>query len=230
MTRSLATYGQAFWSGYSVVASEDTEVLTVPKKKWNQTTNTADKGASLDVTEFLFAHPLFAGCTKNEMAQVLTGVKVMSLDQMTLLFRAGDSVADVYLVRFGEIELRTELEIERGTLSAGGKHRIPSAVVASMGRNAVANDVPNEEDIVKNNMQLPEILLTWMTHPEHHSAVVVSKATVIAIAKSQVRFRRALRSNFPPLLHWVHSAHRACDAVLQRSTASPPAAASAALT
>jgi signal-transduction protein with cAMP-binding, CBS, and nucleotidyltransferase domain len=87
------------------------------------------QGASLDATAFLFSHPLFAGCTKSEMAQVLTGVKVMSLDQMSLLFRAGQSVPDVYLVRQGEIELRTELEIHRDDLSAGEKHLIPSATV-----------------------------------------------------------------------------------------------------
>jgi hypothetical protein len=41
--RPLATYGQAFWGGQPVIADEASEIITLPRKKWAQTTNTAEK-------------------------------------------------------------------------------------------------------------------------------------------------------------------------------------------
>jgi hypothetical protein len=55
-----------------------------------------------------------------------------------------------------------------------------------MGRNAVVNDVPDEAVIESRGMQIPEILSSWMSQPERHSAIVVAKATVIAVAKSNL--------------------------------------------
>ena len=41
--RPLATYGQAFWGGQPVIGDEASEIITLPRKKWAQTTNTAEK-------------------------------------------------------------------------------------------------------------------------------------------------------------------------------------------
>ena len=106
--------------------------------------------------------------------------KHVRLKEGTVLFHSGDTLSDVFFLKEGSIQLRTNnIFLDRDPMSAVEKLHIPSSVVASVvDTDAIINDIINLTDDTP-----AEVLEKWMEHRESYTALAASKTTLVAISK-----------------------------------------------
>jgi len=178
----VASYGQGFWTGLiTCFANEDdSEVFVVSKLEWRKILNSQSMLDVSEVSSLLNSHPCFQGLKSFEIQNFLQHSKHVQLKEGTVLFHSGDTLSDVFFLKEGSIQLRTNnIFLHRDPMSAVGKLHIPSSVVASVvDTDAIINDIINLTDDTP-----VEVLEKWMEHRESYTALAASKTTLVAISK-----------------------------------------------
>lgn len=179
----VAAYGQGFWTGmfYCFANQDDTELFIVNKSEYRKILTSHSTSDVSEVSSLLNSHPCFQGLKSSEIQNFLQYAKHVRLNEGTVLFHSGSILSDVFFLKEGSIELRTnDIYLDRDPMSAGAKHHIPSSIVASVvDTDAIINDIINlTEDTPV------EVLQRWMEHNESYTAVASSaKTTIVAISK-----------------------------------------------
>jgi CRP-like cAMP-binding protein len=178
----VASYGQGFWTGLlTCFANEDdSEVFLVSKSEWRKILNSISMFDVSEVSSLLNSHPCFQGLKSSEIQNFLQYSKHVQLKEGTVLFHSGDTLSDVFFLKEGSIQLRTNnIFLDRDPMSTVEKLHIPSSVVASVvDTDAIINDIINLTDDTP-----VEVLEKWMEHRESYTALAASKTTLVAISK-----------------------------------------------
>ena len=179
----LATYGLGFWSGVvDCISDQDgTEVFAINKSEWRKIMSMLSNTEASDVVSFISKHPCFQGLKSSEIQNLAQQSKQTNLKERAMLFKDGETQPDLLFMMEGSIQLRTEISLHRNALSAGVSHVIPSITVASLGHQAIINDV-----IDLSNGTQAEVLDRWLGHGEIYTAVAEVKCSVVAVSKAAV--------------------------------------------
>ena len=111
--------------------------------------------------------------------------RLISLESNAVLYRAGDSTDEIYIVKDGLIEMRVNLTIPKKSAEFCPQcpnHSIPSVLIAVLSQSSVVNDIP--ELLQRNGLEI--ITNTWVAHAEECTAIAKEPTTLLAIGKASL--------------------------------------------